>query len=233
MRKYLLTLGLGISGIVLALYLTRILPPFDEETINQLVITKRILSEEELLLAINELSANGGAVLLLNWRNLGLIALLGALGIANLFAFLHLVLAKITSSPFGIKPKASTAIRRGIEASVVLAALALFRLTLAETYLFFVVPLFVLILEIAITQQLNKPTAEELALSDEMEADLLGVNSLQRDNLKIRKDPTQAYDMPEIEENGDFSNEEGLISDLPEESAAPILLEKEDETDTQ
>lgn len=217
MRKYLLTLGIGVAGVVIAAYLTRILPPFNADTINQIVTSERILSEEELLQAINRLSLSGSAVLLLNWRNLLIILAIGGLGIASLAAFLHLVLAKLTSSAFTLKPKASTAVRRGVEVSILAVCLIIFKLTLADGYLFILAPLFLVILEFAITQQLYVPEVidEQLGYDDFAEQDTTQpfVKSLQSPDK--RKDPTQIYDMPEesrhIEENADNVGDEPVV----------------------
>jgi|GEM_PF-4289505 len=232
MRKYLLTLGIGLAAIAIAAYLTRILPPFNAETISQIVSNERILSEEELLQVLNRLSQNGSAVILLNWRNLLIILTIGGLGVAALTAFLHLLLAKITSSPFTTRPKTSTAIRRGVEVSLVAILLIVFRLTLADLYLLILVPIFVLILEVAITQQLFKPeiTDEELFLDDQLENGEFIVSTQVRSNIKmmnVRKDPTQLYDMPE--ELGDSVVEE-LDNSVPKElddSTAEVALESE------
>jgi hypothetical protein len=161
MRKYIIALGIGLAAVLITLYLLRTLPPLDSETVQEIVATERVVSEEELLAAIDRLGATGQLTPFLNWRNLGLILATGFIAAAALVTFLHLILAKLTTGPFGRQPKVSTAVRRGIELGIIGVLLIIFRLSIADTYLYILTPVFALFVEYLLSQP-SKKELEEL-----------------------------------------------------------------------
>lgn len=152
MQKYIIALGIGLAAALATVYLLRTLPPLDSATVQQIVATERIVSEEELVAAIDRLGSAGQLTPFLNWRNMGLILGTGFVAVAALFTFIHLVLAKLTTGPFGRQPKVSTAARRGAELGLIGVTLIAFRLSIADSYLYILTPAFVLFVEYLLSQ---------------------------------------------------------------------------------
>jgi hypothetical protein len=237
MRKYIISLTIAVAAALAAYYLLRTLPPLDAQAVRTIVESERIFSEEELLNAIDRLGSMGVLVPYLNWRNVILILTMLGTAIAAGFTFMHLLVNRLMIARFYEQVRPLVAVRRGAFLGFTVVSLILLRLYAADWYLFLVIPLFMLLAEMLLTQIFPPPVHAP--------AETIG---------PIRRDATQQYDLDEdhwqayyeaVEHPGEIvdiapiadvtntgTSQEGINTSGTEELSATISHESETDSST-
>jgi hypothetical protein len=157
LRKVLLYTIIGTLLLITAYFLSRELSPLNLDKIEELILTEEIPSgdKEALNKAINELFERGIIVSYLS-ENAYVIVLSGLFGIFFLFVAIHLVIDKIFFKNFYETPSSVTAIRRGFLLVLTLGFLIFAKLNKAEGYLYLLIIIVPILLEIVVRLSINK-----------------------------------------------------------------------------
>lgn len=156
MRKYWISLIIGIGLLGAAVYLVSILNPFNETLVQELIDSKIINSIGEFNEYVSEMTQQGLLWDLLNVRNVIILGLVIIGAVTGIFTFFHLIIDRLFVKKFYEQPSLVIAVRRGIFLGIFLVGLVVIKLYAFEWYVFILWGALVLIVELVIWKTFQK-----------------------------------------------------------------------------
>lgn len=152
-RKVFIFFGIGVILLGISAYLFQVLPPFDLDKINKLIIENRIEIDQEISLQtkIQELVANGKII---NYFSKNLMIGTGIFfaGIFFIFIAIHLSIDKLFFRKYYESPSIFSATRRGFFFCVCIISMIYMKLNLLDNLTILGIPVFYFLIEVMITR---------------------------------------------------------------------------------